>query len=188
MKGNAHGPDYSRRVVMDPEPPTSGTPRVPAPPAGMEGTLGPLFRIIKDQRVAFLLVGGINTLLGTVWFIVFELAFGQNLGRFGYMVSLLCAHVAAVLCAFFLYRYLVFRVRGHLLLDLARFEMVNLAALGINMVALPVVRELTGWPPIAAQLLVTCGTALVSYFGHRDFSFRRKRGEPTAPTTVPEEH
>jgi putative flippase GtrA len=149
----------------------------------MEGTLGPLFRIVKDQRVAFLLVGGINTVVGTAWFIAFELMFGEELGRFGYLASLGCAHVAAVLCAFFLYRYFVFRVRGHLLLDLARFELVNLTALAINAVALPLVKETTGMRAIYAQLLVTCVTALVSYFGHRNFSFHRKP-KRTAPPVM----
>lgn len=162
-------------MVMDPDPqPDTASTALPKPPAGMEGSLGPLFRLVKDQRIAFLLVGGFNTVLGTAWFIVFELAFGEEVGRFGYLLSLLCAHVAAVLCAFVLYRYFVFRVRGHLWLDLARFEVVNLTALGINAVALPLVTESTGMRPIYAQLLVTCVTALVSYFGHRDFSFRRK--------------
>jgi hypothetical protein len=29
------------------------------PPAGMTGVPGPLFRLVRDQRVAFLIVGGI---------------------------------------------------------------------------------------------------------------------------------
>lgn len=149
------------------------TPAV-APPAGMEGSLGPLFSLIKDQRIAFLIVGAFNTVLGTAWFIVFELLFGQDVGRYGYMASLACAHVAAVLCAFVLYRKFVFRVRGHLWLDLFRFELVNLTALAINAVSLPFVVEVFSLQPIPAQLLITCVTAFVSYFGHKGFSFRRK--------------
>lgn len=164
---------------MDPEPPTAGAPSAPIPPAGMQGTLGPLFRIVKDQRVAFLLVGGFNTVLGTFWFIVFELLLRDRLGSYGYLVSLLCAHVTSVLCAFVLYRRLVFRVHGHVWLDLARFEVVNLTALGVNAAALPFVVELVGLPPIPAQLLITCVTALVSYFGHKGFSFRRRK--PASP-------
>jgi putative flippase GtrA len=147
--------------------PTDATRR---PPAGMQGSLGPLFRIVRDQRVAFLIVGGINTLVGTGWFIFFQLTIG---GSTHYMVSLLCAHVAAVLCAFVLYRRFVFRVRGHVWLDLARFEVVNLTSLGVNAVALPFVVELIGLAAIPAQLLITSVTMLISYFGHRGFSFRR---------------
>lgn len=142
----------------------------------MSGSLGPLFRLVRDQRIAFLIVGAINTAVGTAWFVFFQLTIGP---RTHYMVSLVCAHVAAVLCAFVLYRRFVFRVTGHVWLDLARFEVVNLASLGVNSVALPIVVEIVGLSAIPAQLLITCVTMLISFFGHRGFSFRRKP-EPAA--------
>jgi len=142
----------------------------PQPPAGMRGTLGPLFRLVGDQRVAFLIVGAINTVVGTAWFVLFQATIGRHTH---YMVSLVLAHIAAVLCAFVLYRKFVFRVSGHLWLDLARFEAVNLTTLGINAVSLPLVVEVLDISPIPAQLLVTAGTVVISWFGHRGFSFRR---------------
>ncbi|RHA38911.1 GtrA family protein [Cellulomonas rhizosphaerae] len=154
----------------------------------MTGPPGPLFRLVRDRRVAFLIVGGINTFLGTAWFILFQTMFGDSLGTFTYLVSLLCAHVAAVLTAFVLYRRFVFRVRGHVWVDLARFEVVNLTALGINALALPFVVEVVGLKPIAAQLVITCVTAVISYLGHRDFSFRRPRAvveSATVPAAQP---
>ena len=158
---------------------------MPELPAGMHGELGPLFRIVRDQRVAFLIVGGINTLMGTFWYVLFQASFGTRFGPYTYLVSLLCAHVAAVLTAFVLYRRFVFRVRGHVWVDLARFEVVNLSALGVNAIALPFVVEVGGLSPIPAQLLVTCVTALISYFGHREFSFRRPRpGHTLAPGLI----
>src|SRR5215207_2981640 len=45
----------------------------PQPPAGMHGEKGPLFRFVRDQRVAFILVGGTNTVVGALWFIAFQL-------------------------------------------------------------------------------------------------------------------
>ncbi|MEO5834312.1 MAG: GtrA family protein [Nakamurella sp.] len=141
-----------------------------APPAGMAGEPGPLLRLIHDQRIAFLLVGVTNTAVGTAWFVLFQ----QLLeARLGYMVVLLCAHVAAVLCAFVLYRRFVFRVTGHVWRDLARFEVVNLSALAFNLVALPLLVELAGWPVLFSQLVITGATMVISFFGHRGFSFRR---------------
>lgn len=136
----------------------------------MTGEKGPLLRLVRDQRVAFLLVGATNTVIGTIWFIVFQ-ALVQS--RAGYMVVLLCAHVASVLCAFVLYRYFVFRVRGHVLRDLGRFELVNLTSLGVNAVLLPLLVELLHWPVLLSQLSITGATMVVSFFGHRGFSFRR---------------
>jgi len=154
------------------------------PPAGMSGGLGPIFRLVRDQRIAFLIVGTINTLIGTGWFVVFQLTIGA---RTHYMVSLACAHVAAVLCAFVLYRRFVFRVRGHVWLDLGRFELVNLTSLGINAVLLPLTVEGLGISAIPAQLLVTGVTMVISYVGHRWFSFRRPRLAAPVALAVPVE-
>jgi len=147
----------------------------PVPPAGMQGEAGLLFRLVRDQRVAFLIVGGMNTVIGMGWFILFDRTIGQHLG---YMTALVAAHVASVLCAFVLYRRFVFRVRGHVLRDLWRFEVVNLFALGVNLVSLPFAVEVLGLPPILAQLVVTVATMVISFFGHRGFSFRRPATHP----------
>lgn len=120
-----------------------------------------------------MIVGAFNTVLGYVMFVFFEKLFGARFGQFGYMVSLVCSYAVAIFVAFLLHRYLVFRVRGHFWLDLARFVVVNLLGLGINSVALPLVVELTKANPIYAQAGVALFTALASYAGHKYFSFRR---------------
>lgn len=154
----------------------------PQPPAGMHGAPGLMLRVIKDYRVAFLIIGFTNTVIGFAWFALFQYTIGQ---WFGYMVTLLCAHIMSVLCAFVLYRRFVFRVRGHVWHDLVRFESVYLVALGINALLLPLLVELAHLQPIVAQALIVIVTTFVSFFGHREFSFRRPRGHPSDHT--PEE-
>lgn len=150
-------------VVTDSEP-------TPEPPAGMQGQPGPLLRLIRDQRVAFLIVGGINTAVGFGWFALFEATVGQ---LWGYLASLAFAHVFSVLCAFILYRRFVFRVTGHVLRDLGRFELIYLVSITINFILLPLLVEFAHFVPIVAQALIVFVTTLISYFGHRGFSFRR---------------
>ncbi|MEG9226825.1 GtrA family protein [Aeromicrobium sp. Sec7.5] len=140
--------------------------------AGMRGPDGPLLRLVSDRRIAFILVGLVNTGVGYAWFILF-LWLGE--GRWGYLISVLMTHVLSVLCAFVLYRRLVFRVRGQVLLDLARFESVYLGALAVNLVLLPVFVEVFGMPPLLGQLFVVMVTTLISYTGHSSFSFRRTK-------------
>ena len=151
---------------------------LPEPPAGMEGSPGLMLRLVKDYRVAFLIVGAANTVIGFGWFALFQYTVGQS---FGYMVTLVCAHVASVLCAFVLYRRFVFRVRGHVWRDLARFESVYLVSLGINAILLPLLVEFAHLAPIVAQALIVFVTTLVSFFGHREFSFRRPRDHVDSP-------
>jgi putative flippase GtrA len=138
---------------------------------------GPLIRIFHDQRVAFLVVGAINTVVGFAIFVVCSESVGQfvdhRFGRVaGSLVTLGISHVLGVLFAFVMHRRFVFHVRGHVLRDLARFESVYLTALGINAIALPVLVEL-GLHRIPAQAIILASTTLLSYFGHRHFSFRR---------------
>lgn len=123
-------------------------------------------------------MGGINTAVGMGWFALFQFLVGT---RWGYMSTLGLAHIASVLCAFVLYRRFVFRVTGHVLRDLWRFELVNLSALGVNAVSLPITVEVFGLLPIVGQLLVTIVTLFISYFGHRGFSFRRPQNLGATP-------
>jgi putative flippase GtrA len=153
---------------------------LPVPDGEEQPQRGLLLRLIRDQRIAFLIVGGINTVVGFALFVGCE----RTLGRWvdgvagtvaGSLATLVASHVLGVLSAFVLYRKFVFRVEGHVWRDLARFESVYLTSLGINAIALPIVVEL-GMARIAAQALITIALALFSYGAHRHFSFRRSAG------------
>ena len=129
-----------------------------APPGGMSGPPGWLLRIVRDQRVAFLMVGGINTVVGFLCFAGFLALLGQQ----RYLLALVFAHVVAVLIAFVLYRFVVFRVRGHVLADLWRFETVYLSALAVNFVLLPLLVEFVHLPALLAQALIVLVTSVMS--------------------------
>lgn len=139
---------------------------------------GPLIRLVRDQRVAFLVVGVINTVIAIAIFVACSQSAGQLVDRrfgkvAGSLATLGIAHLLSVLSAFVMHRRFVFRVRGHVLRDLVRFESVYLTGAAINFVALPLLVEL-GMGRIPAQLgIMGFGTAL-TYFGHRHFSFRRR--------------
>lgn len=124
-----------------------------------------------------MVVGALNTLAAFGIFVVCSLTLGHYVDhRFGKiagsLVTVGVSHVLTVLFAFVMHRRFVFRVRGHVLRDLARFESVYLAALGVNAVVLPVLVEL-GFNRIAAQAVIVVSTMILSFFGHRHFSFRR---------------
>lgn len=140
-------------------------------PHGRTGEPGPLLRLAKNQKVAFLAVGAFNTGAGTVWFVVLQLVIGNHVD---YHVTLVAAYLCNVLTAFAMYRYLVFRVRGNFLLDLGRFVVINLSTFLLNLVVMTVAVSGFDFPPIPSQLVITPVLALGSYFGYRDFSFRRQ--------------
>jgi len=146
-------------------------------PGRMQGQPGPLLRMVRDQRVAFLLIGAFNTGVGFLLFVFFDFTVGravdESVNRIaGSLATLACAHVVAVLIAFVMYRRFVFIVRGHVWRDLIRFQAVYLISTGVNAVVLPILVEL-GFDRILAQLMILVVTVIISYVGHKYFSFRR---------------
>ena len=122
------------------------------------------------QGLRYLLVGGFNTVFGYGLFALLLLLFGDEVH---YLVILVAATIVAVLMAFVGYRYIVFRVRGSIVRDFARFSVVYAVALAVNAVALPLLVEAVGVPVLLAQAVVVTGTVIASFFAHRSFSFRR---------------
>jgi putative flippase GtrA len=128
---------------------------------------------MHGQKLAYLVVGGVNTLLGLGLFALVFHVWGHVVG---YMGSLVIAYALAILCAFQLHRRFVFKVTGHWARDLARYTSVHLTSLGINALALPLAVEVFGIAPLLAQTLVTGITVVLSYFAHKHISFRRHLG------------
>ena len=146
------------------------------PPGGMSAQPGWFLRLVKDQRVAFLMVGGVNVAVGFICFAGFLALFDRGTRPVPfpvYMAALVCSHIVAVLIAFVLYRFVVFRVRGHVFSDLWRFATVYLSSLAVNLVLLPALVELAGVPVLLAQALIVLVTATISWVGHKHYSFRR---------------
>jgi putative flippase GtrA len=154
-----------------------GLPEVPQPAVDESGEPGLLLRLVRDQRVAFLLVGGVNTAISLVLFLILS----QFVSMWGGDGALLAAQSIAIPCAFAMHRRFVFRVHGHLLRDLGRFALVNVIPISVNVAVLPVLTKGFGVPVFAAQLAFTMVWVVCSYFLHRGFSFRRSTPESKSP-------
>lgn len=127
-------------------------------------------RLLSDQRVAYLVVGGINTVVGLAWFYVLHELFGDKVG---YMGTLVGAYALGMITGFAMQRRFVFRVAGPFLLDLMRFSVVTAGTFGLNALLLPTFVEIAAMPVFPAQVLSIAMTVVLSYFAHRSFSFRR---------------
>lgn len=124
------------------------------------------------QPFRFTVIGACNTLIGYAIYAGLTLLLGS---RLHYLVILLLTYGIAGQVAFLLHRTQTYRVRGreHLLLDLVRYWSINLGAVLMNALLLPLLVEVAHVPPLLGQgvalLLVTLG----SYAAHTRFSFRR---------------
>jgi putative flippase GtrA len=144
-----------------------------------------LLRLAQDQRIRFLIVGGVNTVVGYGLFAAFNEWVFANV-PFGYLASLVLSYAIAIVLAFVLYRRFVFVVRGNLVIDFLRFVSVYLLSIGINLVVLPIFVELLHLPALLAQAIILVVTTVISFVGHRYFSFRRSRIDPVLESDEPE--
>lgn len=130
-------------------------------------------RLFDDERVRFLFVGGINTAFGYAVFVLLYLAAGHEIG---YLGSLYLSYVIGVSLAFVLHRRVTFRAHetgGNPVLDFLRFASVYAVSLAVNTIGLPLLVEFAHLPAIGAQAIMVVMTTLISYLGHKYFSFRR---------------
>jgi len=137
----------------------------------------------RQQSLRYLLVGLWNTVFGYGLFALLVATVGAHIH---YLVLLVAATVIAILNAFVFYRAFVFRVSGQVLLDLARFSVVYLVALAVNIAALPLLVEVAGLHVLIAQAFVAAGTVAASFVAHRSFSFRRVSTSPRSRQTTNE--
>ena len=128
-------------------------------------------RLLGDERVRFVIIGGVNTVVAYLLFVLFELTLG---GR--YFLSLFLAYLLATMLAFVLHRRFTFGVTGRqsLVVDFLRFESVFVVMFLLNAALLPLFIEVFGSPSLVAQAVIVVFTTVVSYLGHKFFSFRRR--------------
>lgn len=144
-------------------------------------------RLFEQERIRFLVVGGVNTVFGYAVFAGLYLAAGQ---RIGYLGSLYISYVVGVSLAFVLHRRVTFRAHetgGNPVLDFVRFASVYVVSLAVNTIGLPLLVELGHLPALGAQAIMVVVTTIISYVGHKYFSFRRGGATPHAtPSAAPD--
>jgi putative flippase GtrA len=121
------------------------------------------------QPIAYLIVGTWNTLFG---YVVFALLYYMLQARLHVDVVLVFSYLPATANAYIGYRYIVFRSTGSVRRELRRFVAVYAATLAANLVVLPLALHLLPWNAYVIQGLFTGIIVVLSYLGHKHFSFR----------------
>lgn len=121
-----------------------------------------------EEKVRYLIVGGWNTAFGYLLFVVLYGLLGSIVH---YTVILTVGYVISLTNAYICYKFLVFRTKGNYLKEYLRFYLVYGVAYLINLALLPVFVEVLKVSPIIAQAVIVFFTVIISYVGHRNFSF-----------------
>lgn len=120
------------------------------------------------QKIAYLLVGGWNTLFGFAIFAVLYYLLHQ---RVHYTLILVINYVISITNAFLSYKFIVFKTKGNLLREYLRFYVVYGASFIANIILMLIIVEFLKVRPVPAQGVILFFTTVVSYMGHKHYSF-----------------
>jgi putative flippase GtrA len=120
------------------------------------------------EKIRFLVVGVWNTFFGIGLYTLLVTLLGKQL----YLLLVVPVNIVAITQNFVLYKFLVFRTKGHYLREYLRFYIVYGPPVLVNLFVLPLLVRVAGLDPRIAQFLFTGVVVFVSWFGHKYFTFR----------------
>lgn len=136
----------------------------------MQNTLRTLF-YRHERKVRFLIVGGINTLVGlSIYPILYTLL--KPIG-FSYVEVLFLAQAICITFAFFNYKYFVYKTKGGIKKEYIKFFMFYGLYFVLNLFFLPLMVEVIHINPIISQTFFSLAVTATSYFWHTLITFKK---------------
>lgn len=128
---------------------------------------------VHQEKLLYLVVGAWNTLFqyacfSVLYYTLHEWVFSSFI--------LFASYVISSINGFIGFRYVVFKSRGHPLLEYLRFQLVYLPLLVVNMVALPLLIAHTPLNAYVVQAFFAAFSVVAGYLGNKYFAFRRRPG------------
>jgi putative flippase GtrA len=124
------------------------------------------------EKLLYLVVGGWNTLFT---YAVFSLLYYLLHSHLHPSVILALGYVVASINGFLGFRYVVFKPAGNGFVEYAKYQLVYLPILALNMIGLPLALHHTSLNAYAIQALFAVFAVIASYLGNKYFTFRRLR-------------
>ncbi len=123
------------------------------------------------EKINYLLVGGWNTVFGYFAFVALYYLFSAYVN---YIILLLISNVFSITNAYVGYKIFVFKTKGNYLKEYLKFYAVYGVSMLLNIILLFLAVELLKANPVVAQAAVIWLTVIISYLGHKHFSFAKK--------------
>jgi len=127
-----------------------------------------LFLNAHHEKIRYLVAGAYNTIFGFLSFALLYLFFGKIIH---YMILFFISNIIGITNAYISYKFFVFRTRGNYLKEYLRFYIVYGFSMLFGFFLLPFSVEVLRVSPLIAQGIIIIITILISYIGHKNFSF-----------------
>lgn len=120
----------------------------------------------NSHFLKFVFVGGLNTAIG------YGVFAGLVLLNVYYVLASIIGHVVGVTNSYFWNKYFTFRKPGKNFREILRFIGVYTVHYAIGLGGLVLLVEIVKLHPLVGQAMVLVITTLVSFFGHKYWTFR----------------
>ena len=125
-------------------------------------------RLLQRKEFRFLIVGGINTVVGYGTYALF-LYLGVD-----YLIAFTIATIVGVINSYLWNRFFTFRSNSKALGEIAKFSLVYFISFCAGLLFLKVIVGWSGMDQYLAGILNIIMTTIISWFGHKNFSFKTK--------------
>lgn len=128
-----------------------------------------IFQLLQSDKSRYLLAGAWNTAFGYGLGVGFYLLLSEHLHT---AIIALLVNVVAITMSFVSYKIFVFKTLGNWVIEYLRAWVVygNIAVLSIGLLWIFVdIMQINIW---LAQALTIMSTVVISYFGHKKFTFK----------------
>ncbi|MBI5700622.1 GtrA family protein [Candidatus Saganbacteria bacterium] len=127
-----------------------------------------LFFHTHKEKINYLLAGIWNTIFGYLAFILLYRLFSEKMH---YLILFIISNIASITNAYISYKIFVFKTKGKYLKEYMRFYFVYGFSIVVNLALLPLIVEFLRINPIIAQVPLIFLNVIISYLGHKKFSF-----------------
>ncbi|MBF0359006.1 MAG: GtrA family protein [Magnetococcales bacterium] len=128
------------------------------------------------QFIFFCIAGGYNTLFGLGCFAILYHNFANDLH---YLVISVITNVTSITNAYIVYRLFVFKSKGNIIREYLRFNVVYGVSFVVSLVMMFILVDFVDIHPVISQGVILFSGVLISFFGHRNYSF-----QPAAPSSA----
>ena len=125
-------------------------------------------KLLDRQEFRFLMVGGINTAVGYGVYVIL-LTFGLD-----YLIAFTIATIIGVINSYLWNRFFTFKSKSKAAKEIVKFALVYFISFCFGLLFLKLIIGVLGINQYIAGILNIVITTAISWFGHKNFSFKIK--------------
>ena len=125
---------------------------------------------IKSQSIRYIITGVWNTVFGILVYALLIKLLGEN----HYILLAVVSNIISITNAYICYKLFVFKTKGNILKEYLKCYVVYGLSMLLGLLLLYVFVDIAGLNPVTANIISVLLLTIVSFVGHRYYSFKNK--------------